>query len=425
MLTVDLLSNEQLVNDLVTRSQHSPHIDSNGDRTVVAFAGKGPVDRDGIFSKIYGADGTQLTDAFRVNSTIRGEQHQPSVAVQPDGRFVVTWSGRGPGDKQGVFFQQFDADGNRIGVETLVNQTTGGIQSNPVVATLGENQFAISWQGSGDGDHDGIFIRTFSADGASASSEMLVNSATQGLQAHPAIASDGGASFVLTWSSRHEDGSDWGVYGQRFNDSEPVGAVFDVNSTTSFSQVHSSVDMTPVGEFTVTWDSRDQDGDSWGIYAQRFAANGDPVGNEFRVNEQSEGHQRDSAITVDASNNAAVSWSHGVPNGSGWEVHAVSLNAQGELVGEETLVNKSTFGANSGHQALSSMTVSRSGVLAITYSGEGEDDHGGVFFQTVASGVKLNVGPVDDQRVDELETVTLTVPFTTSDDNSSFSDICT
>ena len=61
------------------------------------------------------------------------------------------------------------------------------------------------------------------------------------------------------------------------------------------------------------------------------------------------------------------------------------------------------------------------GILAATYDGEGEDDHGGVFLQAAsvsATGVTLDVGPVDDRSVDELATLTLNVPFETSDGSS-------
>ena len=38
------------------------------------------------------------------------------------------------------------------------------------------------------------------------------------------------------------------------------------------------------GGFVVTWSSAGQDGSGLGIYGQRYAADGTPVGSEFRVN---------------------------------------------------------------------------------------------------------------------------------------------
>ena len=38
------------------------------------------------------------------------------------------------------------------------------------------------------------------------------------------------------------------------------------------------------GGFIVTWQSKDQDGDNWGVYGQRFDSAGNPTGSEFRIN---------------------------------------------------------------------------------------------------------------------------------------------
>ena len=38
------------------------------------------------------------------------------------------------------------------------------------------------------------------------------------------------------------------------------------------------------GGFVVTWTSDGQDGSGYGIYGQRYAADGTAVGSEFRVN---------------------------------------------------------------------------------------------------------------------------------------------
>ena len=39
------------------------------------------------------------------------------------------------------------------------------------------------------------------------------------------------------------------------------------------------------GGFVVTWTSDGQDGSGYGIYGQRYAADGTAVGSEFRVNQ--------------------------------------------------------------------------------------------------------------------------------------------
>ena len=40
---------------------------------------------------------------FRVNTTTTGAQSFVVAAMAPDGRFVLVWSGVGPGDDSGIF----------------------------------------------------------------------------------------------------------------------------------------------------------------------------------------------------------------------------------------------------------------------------------------------------------------------------------
>ena len=96
---------------------------------------------------------------------------------------------------------------------------------------------------------------------------------------------DDSGNFVVAWQSKDQDGDNWGIYAQRFNASgAPQGGEFRVNTNTSREQEAPVVAMDDSGNFVVAWQSKDQDGDNWGIYAQRFNASGAPQGGEFRVN---------------------------------------------------------------------------------------------------------------------------------------------
>ena len=45
------------------------------------------------------------------------------------------------------------------------------------------------------------------------------------------------------------------------------------------------------GGFVVTWSSNGQDGSGYGIYGQRYAADGTAVGSEFLINQITAGFQ--------------------------------------------------------------------------------------------------------------------------------------
>lgn len=64
-----------------------------------------------------------------------------------------------------------------------------------------------------------------------------------------------------------------GTYGQRYNATAArVGTEFQVNTYTTDSQSNPSVASLTDGGFVVTWYSNGQDGDSYGIYGQRYNA---------------------------------------------------------------------------------------------------------------------------------------------------------
>jgi hypothetical protein len=118
--------------------------------------------------------------------------------------------------------------------------------------------------------------------------EFRVNSYTPGTQlpsvaAAAAAAADG--RFVVTWSSRYQDGSGWGIFGRRYDSTgSPVGPEFRANSYTTGDQVRASVAAAADGRFVVTWTSVGQDGSGGGAFGQRYDAKGLPAGPEFRVN---------------------------------------------------------------------------------------------------------------------------------------------
>src|SRR5207253_43301 len=90
----------------------------------------------------------------------------------------------------------------------------------------------------------------------------------------PAVGMDNGGNFVLTWSSHEQDGSGWGVYAQRYDAAGVAqGSEFRVNTTTAGNQGSSSAAAT-TGAFVIVWSSNDQDGSGYGVYGQRYSNSG-------------------------------------------------------------------------------------------------------------------------------------------------------
>src|SRR5216117_1730464 len=81
----------------------------------------------------------------------------------------------------------------------------------------------------------------------------------------------------------------------------PLGPEFRVNTYTTDLQGARGVAADASGNFVVVWTSNGQDGSSAGVFGQRYATSGAPVGTEFRVNTYPTGAQGDTDVAADGS----------------------------------------------------------------------------------------------------------------------------
>ncbi len=77
--------------------------------------GQNPEDPAGIFAATAGPDADPRSPFIRANRTLYGTQQFPSVAVTPNGDWVIVWQGNGVGDTQGIFARRFDEPTDTVG----------------------------------------------------------------------------------------------------------------------------------------------------------------------------------------------------------------------------------------------------------------------------------------------------------------------
>lgn len=236
------------------------------------------------------------------------------------GNFVVVWQSRfQDGDGEGIFGQRFGPTGAPVGVEFQVNTHTISHQSHPDVAVDGQGGFVVVWRSeSQDGDSAGIFGQRFDPTGAPDGPEFQINTYSLYDQVRPAVATNESGNFAVAWESYRQDGSLYGVFGQRFDDTGgPLGDEFQVNSFTDADQFFPSVAMDGSGRFVVMWESAEQDGSGYGIIGQSFDSSGERIGGEFQANTYTEDFQFDPSIAMNASGDFVVVWVSGGQDGSG------------------------------------------------------------------------------------------------------------
>ncbi|MBC7985355.1 MAG: hypothetical protein H7X93_01595, partial [Sphingomonadaceae bacterium] len=376
------LSNETRVNTATTLDQADSAVTGllNGGFVVVWASNGQDGSSHGVYGQRYNAAGAAVGGEFPINSTTAGSQAIPSVSALDDGGFVVTWRGS-DADGFGVFGQRYAANGAAAGGEFAVNQTTSQAQDGASVTGLVGGGFVVVWESFGqDGSDEGIYARAYGANGAPLGNEFRINQTTVSAQAYPTVAATADGGFAVSWASFHQDGSfTYNIYARTYDANLAASAEFPVNTTTAGAQTIPAAAGLLGGGFVIAWYSTGQDGGTIGVYAQRYGANGAPVGGEFLVNETSAGDQLYPSVTALANGGFAISWQSNGQDGAGAGTYARAFTGDG-LGGDEILVNQTTAGEQAtsdfSHQSIAGLI---DGSLVVTWEGNGPGDADGIF----------------------------------------------
>jgi phosphoheptose isomerase len=342
---------------------------------------------------------------FRVNTYTTSAQGIPIAAMDSAGDFVIAWHSSGQdGNLHGVYAQRYNSSGTAQGTEFLVNTYTTSFQRFPSVAIDSDGDFVIAWQSSGqDGSYYGIYAQRYNSSGMPQGTEFRVNTHTTNDQRVPSVAMDSDGNFVIAWNSELQDGSGYGIYAQRYNSSgTPQGSEFLVNTYTNSEQRFSSVAMDSDGDFVVVWQSSGQDGSNYGIYAQRYNSSGTPQGSEFLVNTYTTNQQRLPSVAMDSAGDFVVAWQSSVQDGTGYGIYAQRYNSSGTPQGSEFLVNSYTTFS----QSLPSVAMDSDGDFVITWQSYEQDlSYEGVYAQQYNSSgtaqgseFRVNTNMIADQN---------------------------
>ncbi|OEJ68071.1 hypothetical protein BEN30_07365 [Magnetovibrio blakemorei] len=351
----------------------------------------------GIIGQQYDASGNTIGNEFVINSTTAGNQRNPAVTGLSNGGYVVTWQDENATDGNGIgiFAQRFDSSGSAVGGEFQVNATyTTGDQVLPEITALDDGGFAVTWvnQNNDDGGGYGIYARRFDADSNAVSSEFLVNSTTSGNQNNPRIATLTNGNFIVTWTDENAaDGSGSGVFAQRYDSSgTALGSEFQVNTTTANNQQTSGVTGLAGGGFVVTWhEENTQD-----IYAQVYNSDGSKLGSEFQVNTNT-GIQAGPEVSQMSDGGFLVAWVDYNADGASGAIVGRRYDSVGTSISSEFQINTIT----AGNQDTAEIATLSNGDFVVSWTdGGGADGAGqGIFARRYSLG--LTGGSVDGTSV--------------------------
>ncbi len=173
--------------------------------------------------------------------------------------------------------------------------------------------------------------------------EFQANTHTSNKQENPAIAMEAEGNFVIVWNSYLQDGSSNGVFGRRFDSNcTPLSNEFQINTETSGNQKEASVAMDAGGNFVVVWHGPGMiEEDKEDIFARRFDPNGQPLGSEFRVNTYTNERQLYPNVAMNNDGDFIIAWeSMNIPEQVKKAICGRLYDSNGAKFGPEFVVNE-------------------------------------------------------------------------------------
>jgi Ca2+-binding RTX toxin-like protein len=318
---------------------------------------------------------------FIVNTTTAEGQYNPVIAAMAGGRQLVVWDSMDSGDGAPTCIRGrfYDASGSPAGSDFIVNTTTTSDQDSPAVTTLTDGRLVVTWASyeSGDGSLSCVRARLFDANGNALGNDFIVNTTATGYQFESSVTALANGCFVVAWSSEDSgDGSQSCVRARLYNaNGNPAGADFILNSTATDEQGGVALTALAHGGFAATWASADSgDGAANCIRARMFDAHGNPAGSDFIVNTAATGEQSYPAVTALTDGRLVVTWySADGGDGVGGCIRGRIYNPDGGAAGDDFIVNSTTEGS----QSVPAVAALSDGRFVVTWSSEDPGDGSG------------------------------------------------
>jgi len=192
---------------------------------------------------------------------------------------------------------------------------TGSAQQQAAVASDAAGNIVVVWESYASAGTDtnarSIQARLYGADGSPLGAEFQVNTSTSADQKVPAVARNASGGFVVVWESNHS-ASDFNIIAQRYTATGvKVGSELLVNSAfTAGVQTEAAVAMADNGDFVVVWSSPSGAGadPDASIQGRRWRASTGTFSNQFLVNDVTAGAQSAPAIATDGDTTFLVVW---------------------------------------------------------------------------------------------------------------------
>jgi hypothetical protein len=327
----EFLGSNFKVNQMSYGLSSSTSMDSAGN-SVIAFLGN-----QGIYLQRYHRNGVKVGENTFVNDELMPPfLSAPDVAMGSQGDFVVVWS-QVMVPTSGIFAQLFDSLGNKLDSNFLVSEYLYSTQfSHPVkVAKSANGNFIVVWETPCYyTNQTEIWGQLYNPSAEKIGEEFRISDSTLSMEnLNPDVGMDIDGNFVVAWFGAGN------ILIQRFTaDGSKIGTIIKAIDFSGMKPSALALAVKSNGEFLVVWqDYRNGDQD---IYAQRFDAEGNPLGGNFRVNSDEGDNIQILPVVAADDKNYYFAWVDNRGPGSGYDIFCKIITFEQTFVSEDESVNK-------------------------------------------------------------------------------------
>jgi len=162
---------------------------------VIAWTGQTVAEQDVLF-RLFNSNGTPLSDATLVDLDQTTNQHDPSVAMDPFGAFVVTYAHEPSAGDVDIYLRRFSGTSFPLGDRQPVDTTGVVVTDSPDVGVASAGNMVVVYENVTAND---VQYRQFNTDGTPRGDARSPGSSPAASPDAPAVAMNAAGEFVLSW----------------------------------------------------------------------------------------------------------------------------------------------------------------------------------------------------------------------------------
>lgn len=291
---------------------------------LILWQGPGADGDEDIFARTFDVNGIALTDEMLLNTDLAGQQLNPSVASNGTGTFAVVWESlqdKPDGRRTSIRGQLLDPLGAPLGPELSIDPNNWECRY-PDVAMDKAGRFVVTWMR--DRSSNTIVARLLDPHGLAITDAFEVSIASISSITRPSVATSPAGDFAIAWDGDPNSTDRDKIHIRLFDpNAEPKADPFVVSSASQGPQQWPQLAASDLGQFVVAWQAEsDAPSTATDILARRFDRSGEPLGEPFQLNDWAPDKQRYPAVAMKADGSFIAAWESDEQPGSDYDIYA-------------------------------------------------------------------------------------------------------